>query len=113
MVVARIIGPEIFCFCVFVGFLYGCLGTYWSCNLVVLGFVWFSLWFWLSQWSSHLYRFGFLDGFRHSFCDQSCFKLHPIYYFSRPLFAFPARMSNNVWIQRVALQLASVRVHPY
>ena len=70
----------------------------------------FSGWFWLSQWSSHLHRFGFLDGFKHSFCDQSCLKLHPIYYFSRPLFALPTRMSNNVWIQRVALQLASVRV---
>ena len=81
--------------------------------LVILYFFGFSRWFWLSQWSSHLYRFGFLDGFTNSFCDQSCLKLHPILYFSRPLFALPARMSNNVWIQRVALQLASVRVRPY
>ena len=42
---------------------------------------WFSLWFCLSQSSSHLCRFGFLHGFTNNFCDQSCSKLHPIYLF--------------------------------
>ena len=114
MVVTRIIGPEILClfFCC-CWFSLCCLGYLLVLQSCFSWFVWFSLWFWLSQWSSHLYRFGFLVGFTHSFCDQSCLKLHPVYYFSRPLFALPTRMSHNVWIQRVALQLASVRVRPY
>ena len=69
------IGFLVVCFCFLNGFGYPLILESWlSC------FDWFSLWFWLSQWSSHLYRFVFLDGFTNSFCDQSCLKLHPIYF---------------------------------
>ena len=74
------IGSEILVFLFFFDCLNG-FGYPWILESWFSCFYWFSRWFCLPQRSSHLYRFGFLDGFANNFCDQSCLKLHPIYFF--------------------------------